>query len=294
MVAGMAILQAGFMKSGNFWLWNVIENALKQAGLPRKSFIKTQPIYKLAKNWKLAFNGQAGIDFISITPERLQYQIVPVFYWPIDDAKKYIKKTTHVWSHSPMRTGCLAKFQMFEKIVYIIRDPRDVAVSYHRFAHNDFHKRFFGTLDKRTAQQDWGVHVLGFLTSQKELGAHIVFYERLLQDWEHEFDRLLQYLEIDLNAKQKRAVRTATEFPAMKKKSALHLAKGQAYGWTRDLTPKEQKDFTFIHDRFIELLQYPMTVAEAEAGKLPQLPTETEVAAAIPNLWALDGLAATI
>ncbi|HEY0192811.1 MAG TPA: hypothetical protein VGC42_16945, partial [Kofleriaceae bacterium] len=122
----MAILQAGFKKSGNFWLWNVIEHILQQAGRPSTSFIKQQPIYQLAKDWKLAFDGQSGIDFVSITPETLQYQIVPVFNWPIDDAQAYLAQTSHVWSHSPMRADCLAKFKIFEKIVYIIRDPRDV------------------------------------------------------------------------------------------------------------------------------------------------------------------------
>ncbi len=290
----MAILQAGFKKSGNFWLWNVIEHILQQAGRPSTSFIKQQPIYQLAKDWKLAFDGQSGIDFVSITPETLQYQIVPVFNWPIDDAQAYLAQTSHVWSHSPMRADCLAKFKIFEKIVYIIRDPRDVAVSYHRFAHNDFHKRFFGTQEKLAPHQDWGIHVLSFLLAQKDLGAHIVFYESLLLNWEHELDRMLAYLELELTAPQKQAVRDATAFAAMKQKSSLHLAKGLAYGWTTDLDEKNQQVFTHIHDRLLELFRYPMTAAAAEAGQLPQLPTDAEIAAAVPNLWLVDRMAATV
>jgi len=275
------------MKSGNFWLWNVIEKVLQEAQLPRTSFIQTQPIYQLAKNWELAFEGQAGMDFVAITPEQLQCQIVPVFYWPIVDEEQYVKATSHVWTHSVMRPESLRRFRLFDKIVYIIRDPRDVAISYHRFSSNAFHQRFYGRREKLTPQQDWGVHVLSFLTTRAELGAHIVFYERLQREWEPELDRLLAYLEIDLTPTQRAAVRAATAFETMKKKSTLHLAKGEAYGWTGVLDDKQQASFTYIHDRFLELLGYPLTKADAEAGKLPTLPTEAQLAAAIPNLWTV-------
>lgn len=282
------------MKSGNFWLWNVIEEIMNQAGRPRKSFIQTQPIYELAKTWELAFDRQAEIDFVSITPERFQYQIVPVFYWPIEDEKAYVDSTTHVWTHSAMRAESLKRFRLFEKIVYIIRDPRDVAVSYHRFSRNAFHQRFYGRQEKLTPQQDWGVHVLSFLTAQQALGAHVVFYERLRQNWVEELDRLLAYLEVELAPSQRNAVHAATTFDALKQRNALHLAKGELYGWTRDLDAKQQENFTYIHDTMLELLEYPLTKADAEAGKLPRLPSEAEIAAAIPNLWTVDRLAATV
>jgi aryl sulfotransferase len=290
----MTILQAGFRKSGNFWLWNIIEHTLKQARLPQKSFVQKQPIYKLAKTWDLAFDAQPGMDFISISPEVNQYQIVPVFYWPIEDMKKYVRQTTHVWTHSAARRDCIDTFKIFDKIVYVMRDPRDVAVSFHRFAHNAFHKRFYGTKDKRSPQQDWGVHVIGFLNAVEELGAHVIFYEHLLLDWDRAYGELLDYLEIELSPKKREAVRKATSFATMKKRSKLHLARGEAYGWVDELSGKEQKDFTYIHDRFLALLGYPMTAAEARKGVLPVLPTREQLAEATPNLWALDAISATI
>jgi len=293
----VAILQAGFKKSGNFWLWMIIEECLKQAGVRRRSYITRQPIYQLAKDWDLAFEGQARIDFVHITPERAQLHIVPVFFWPVDDLDQYIKKTTHVWTHSAMRTDCLAKFKAFPKVVYIIRDPRDVAISYHRFANNKFHKRFFATTASSiVAHQDWGIHVLSFLLSQASLKPHIVFYERLLTDWDRELARLLTYLELDLGSKRRKAVHAATSFEAMQPKNNLHLAKGVAYGWVRELDAKQRTDFTNVHDTLLKLLDYPMTDAEAEAGKMPRVPTEAEVTATadIPNRWTIDRLAATI
>jgi aryl sulfotransferase len=291
----VAILQAGFMKSGNFWLWTIIEECLKQAGVRRRSYIRNQPIYQLAKDWNLAFEGQAGIDFVSIKPDRVQCQIVPVFYWPVEDLGHYVKKTTHVWTHSPMHTESLPRFQAFPKVVYIIRDPRDVAVSYHRFANNKFHKWFFATKAASiVAHQEWGIHILSFLIAQSSLKPHIIFYERLLTEWDQELDRLLAYLELDLGSKKRKAVRAATSFTAMQPKNNLHLAKGLAYGWVRELDAKQRAAFTDVHDTVLKLLEYPMTEAEAEAGKMPRLPTEAEVTAAVPNPWTIDRLAGTI
>jgi aryl sulfotransferase len=291
----VTILQAGFKKSGNFWLWTIIEECLKQAGVQPRSFIQQQPIYQLAKDWDLAFEGQAGIDMLSITAERVQLQILPVFFWPIEDLGEYIKKTTHVWTHSPMTTGALARFQAFPKVVCIIRDPRDVAVSYHRFANNKFHKWFFATkAPSIVAHQEWGVHVLSFLIAQSSLKPHIIFYERLLTEFDQELDRLLAYLELDLGSKKRKAVREATSFEAMQPNNSLHLAKGLAYGWVRELDAKQRAGFTDVHDTLLKLLEYPMTEAEAEAGKMPRVPTEAEVAAAVPNLWTIDRLAARI
>jgi len=289
----VAILQAGFKHSGNVWLWAVIEECLKQAGVDRRSYIRDQPIYELAKDWNLAFEGQAGIDVVSITPEHVQYQIGPVFFWPVDDLDQYVKHTTHVCLQSAMRTECLEKFEAFSKIVYIIRDPRDVAVSYHRFANHKFHQWFFSTKALSiVAHPDWGIHVLSFLLAQTSLKPHIIFYERLLTEWDQELDRLLAYLGLDLGSQQRAAVRAATLFEAKEPNNVL--ARRVAYGWVRELDAKQRTDLTDVHASLLKLLDYPMTVAEAEAGKMPHVPTEAEVVAAIPNLWTVDRWAARL
>jgi aryl sulfotransferase len=86
---GKAILQAGFPKCGNYWLWNIIERSLRRAGIPRRSFVRRQPIYRLARRWKLAFRGQAGMDILRLLPQGKWYTILPVFDWPIDDIGRY-------------------------------------------------------------------------------------------------------------------------------------------------------------------------------------------------------------
>jgi len=105
------------------------------------------------------------------------------------------------------------------KIVYLIRDPRDIALAVQRFCDNDFMKKFAGSYanKQRIADPEWGNKVASFLRRRKELKVHVVFYERLLWQWEPEYSRLLDYLGLHLADCKKQAVRKAASFAEMKK-----------------------------------------------------------------------------
>ncbi|NJO71821.1 MAG: hypothetical protein HC825_09430 [Oscillatoriales cyanobacterium RM1_1_9] len=62
----MAILQAGVPKSGNYWLYKIIASVLHQAGREPKSFIQHHQIQATAQTWRLSFDGQATMDFLTI------------------------------------------------------------------------------------------------------------------------------------------------------------------------------------------------------------------------------------
>lgn len=268
------------MKSGNFWLWTIVEAALKEAGVRRRSYIRKQPIYKVAKDWDLAFEGEGAIDFINITRERQLYVIPPVFLWPIDDFPDYVRQCTHVWTHSDFMAGREQYFRCFDKIVFVVRDPRDISLSVQRFDGNAFRQKFYGTLPNQPPEPalGWDANVAGYLRAREELGIHIVFYERLVDRWDDEFRALLDYLELDLGARQRKAVERRTRVAAMKKTSSKHVQRGEAYAWARDLDPERQRSFTEIHRPTLELLGYPLDTAAASARALPSLPTTSRLA----------------
>jgi aryl sulfotransferase len=276
----MTILQSGFMKSGNFWLWNIIESALTQAGVPKRSYIKHQPIYRVSKNWDLAFEGEGEIDFVNISRERQVYVVPPVFMWPIEDFPAYVEQCTHVWTHSDLMAGREPYFQCFDKIVFIIRDPRDIAASTQRFDGNAFRQMFYGTSPEQPIEPalGWDHNVAGYLRNRDQFGIHVVFYERLIHDWDAELDRLLGYLELDLTRRQKAAVARRTRVAQMQKTSANHVARGQAYGWTRDLDTGRQAAYTEIHHPLLALLGYPLDADAAGADALPALPGDQQLA----------------
>ncbi|MGB8475141.1 MAG: sulfotransferase domain-containing protein [Candidatus Acidiferrum sp.] len=273
-----SILQAGFPKSGNFWLWNIIESSLRQAGIPNRSYVRKRPIYRLAKHWKLAFKGQAGMDFLRILPEGQWYTILPVFYWPIPDLKAYVRASSHVWTHDPIFNETVSTFRLFSKIVYLIRDPRDIALAAQRFYGNDFMRKFAGSYgnNQRIPDREWGNNVASFLRRQKELRVHIVFYERLLWQWESEYDRLLDYLDLRLTDRKKEAVRRVASFAEMKKGSPLHLNRGKAYTWVGQMDLSEQEKFSRFFAPFLEFLGYPRRASQAASHPIPKLPSPGE------------------
>jgi aryl sulfotransferase len=145
-----------------------------------------------------------------------------------------------------------------------------------RFDGNTFRQMFYGTQPDQPAEPalGWDHNVEGYLRARKQFRIHVVFYERLVHDWDAELDRLLAYLGLELGPRQKQAVAQRTRLQEMKKKSALHVAKGQAYGWTHDLDARRQEEYTAIHKALLELLGYPMTAADAAALPLPALPSQ--------------------
>jgi hypothetical protein len=76
-----------------------------------------------------------------------------------------------------------------------------------------------------------------------------------------------------LDPQQKQCVARRTQFQEMNKKSALHVAQGQAYAWTRDIDAERQAVFTGIHRALLELLGYPLEASQAAAPLLPALPS---------------------
>src|SRR5690625_7507293 len=66
---------------------------------------------------------------IDITDLQTSYRISSIFRMPIDSMKDYVSKTGHVWTHSPICKTSNEVLRYFDKKIYIIRDPRDRALS---------------------------------------------------------------------------------------------------------------------------------------------------------------------
>ena len=77
----MLVLQVGRAKSGNYWLWKMLQLVFEQAGIEKKTFIKKHPIYcKEACNWEqLSHSDQVDIDVIDIEHNRCYFRIASKF-----------------------------------------------------------------------------------------------------------------------------------------------------------------------------------------------------------------------
>ena len=124
----MRILQAGRAKSGNFWLYTIIKTIVTKAGHDWSGYVQTQPIYEIARHWELSYRDQAAIDVLDIERYRCYYRISSIFRMPIDDIDEYLSKCTLVWTHSSFCEQSAEVLPKFDKVVYVVRDPRDAAI----------------------------------------------------------------------------------------------------------------------------------------------------------------------
>ena len=264
----MNILQAGVPKSGNYWLYSIIRNILQEAGEEHHSYIQQHPVQAQADKWQLSFAGQAQMDFLSIERGKCYCRISEVFREKIDDIDSYINQCSQVWTHSPIDTAALEILAKFDKIVYIIRDPRDVAISYSKFAFTE-HKLKNGSPHYESDPQSylenrleamtrrWVQHVGSYLKYQTELNIHAIFYECWLHDFDHELVKLLDYLEIELSENAIANIKHNVAFKTMKQQSPKHLRSGSSGQWQEKLSDGQKQRVDKIAGSMLELLSYP-------------------------------------
>lgn len=264
----MSVLQCGAPKCGNFWLYKIIQQILTRDGRNTTSFIEQQPIYDLARKWDLNFPEQARIDVLEVTDLQYSYRISSIFRMPIEDIRSYVSSSPHTWTHSPVckRTGQL--LPLYDKKIYIVRDPRDRIISAAKYFCSDYMLKYFPQEEKDPARflekhfddlmYEWVWHVLDYLRLSTRYNIHIAFFEGFLMNFQEELAKLLQYLKIDLSPADREALEEAVSFKTLKKKNPDHLKKGRS-GYWRDVLTDEQADrAAAIAGPLVSLLGYPM------------------------------------
>ena len=237
-------------------------------GSTRGGYFRKQPIYRIARNWPLSFPEQASIDFIDVTPEGFYYQVLPVLRFPIEDLGKYVRATSHVWSHSyyiPQSTVKLAR--KFDAVIYMIRDPRDVVLSMVDFDFTPFRKRFYGTGKESKAAlkmsyaplvaEQWPAHVSPYLYHRRKLNLHLMFYEDLVHSLDEEIRRLLKYLGLTIDDAAIEKLKGRVRLSNMRGRSPGHVSKGIIGRWRRELPKDLQTMFDQRCGPLLRALDYP-------------------------------------
>ena len=264
----MKIIQIGMGKSGNLWFYRIIHELLKLGKDPIQSFIQNQPIYQIAKTWELSFPDQAGIDFLTIENQHIYYRISTIFKMPILDLDAYVNQTSHVWLQSMPCQKTEEVLVKFDKIIYIIRDPRDTAISMGHYALTDYQKKFFkpshtsenNYLSSNLHHQvmQWVRHTRGYLSLSKKLNIHVVFYERFLDDFENECQALSQFLGIDTTDFQMKEIKDACSLKKMSKDNPNHVRKGHLYQWKHIFNKKQKILSNYLGGPYLKIMHYPL------------------------------------
>jgi aryl sulfotransferase len=257
----------GYPKSGNFWLYQILEEIMKRSGNWEPSFIQQHPIQDLAQSWELNYPTQSEIDMIDITDLQVVYRISSIFRMPITDLSEYLQNTNHVWTHSPICSKSGEIFNLFDKKIYIIRDPRDVIISASRYYCSPYMIKYFPQEEKDPEKflkknlqrllHEWVWHVWDHLRLRKKYDLHISFFEGFKLDFQRELSLLLKYLEIQLSAEEKLAIEQAVSFQEMKKENPRHLKKGKSGYWMQQLSGDQIEQADRIAGPLMEYLGYP-------------------------------------
>ena len=268
----MNILQIGMGKSGNLWLYQIIQNILRESGQTFKNFIQTQPIYEVAKTWGLSFKDQAGVDCITIEPNGVYYRISSIFRMPIERMSVYAEACSHVWLQSMPCIKTEETLSHFNKIIYIIRDPRDAAISNSKYTFTPYRQKYaphtFKTPEMALEHQlphdmiQWVKHVGGYLLLKEKLNIHLICYENLLHSFEKEFERLLQYLHLSLSIEQRLKIADSVNFENMKNRDPNHVRKGQFSQWKNTFTDSQIKTSQNIAGKMFEKLGYTQDIPD--------------------------------
>jgi aryl sulfotransferase len=262
----MNVLQIGAPRSGNFWVWRILQEIIERAGLSNDSVVRTHPVHDLAQSVELSHDRQADIDMLDITAARRVWRVSSLWRRPVDDLAEYTDQADHVWTHSKYCPASPEVFEQFDRIVYICRDPRDRALSSARFAFTPYMRRFYPHgesdpeewLDHRFEihVRDWMWHVFDHLRYRRHFGIHFIFYEQLLHAFETTLDQLLDYLEVDLASRQRRAIRRAVTFQNMKQRNPEHVRQGRSERWRRRLSAERIRRSVEIAGPLLELFGY--------------------------------------
>jgi aryl sulfotransferase len=263
----MKILQIGYPESGNYWLYRILTEIKSAAGIKQESFIKNDPIHPLAKKWDLSYKGQIDIDMIDILNQGCFYKISSRYRNKIMDFKEYIEKTNHVWTHSNYCKTSKEVFNHFDRIIYLVRDPRDVALSTAKFAFTPYMQKYYPTWhndDKEYLKKEfpnicktWAQHVVEHLESDANI--HYVFYERLLYDFDNELHSLLEHLLIKLSDEQKKELKKKVSLAMMKKANPGYVYKASLYGWKFHLNGWQKLECLQTIKPLLQYLNYPLS-----------------------------------
>lgn len=139
----------------------------------------------------------------------------------------------------------------YKKVIYIVRDPRDVAVSYYHFC---IKKRKYGIGDgypidryvtrfvagELSSYGSWGVNVASWLaTRQNTVGFLLIHYEDMLDQTERELAKIASFLGLDPTLD-----RLATAIERSSVDRMRQLESEQADVWVN--TKESRKDIPFV------------------------------------------------
>jgi hypothetical protein len=266
---------ASYPKSGNTWFRVLLANFLEGGDRP-------QDINDLDLPFQVASHRRLIDDLSLLDSELFRHDEVETLRAMVHDAfaaerssAMFVK--THD-AYTRLNDGTPLLGRRGRAAVCLVRDPRDVAVSY--AFHCDFsiaesiavlgdpNHILTGYRHAQTPQRllDWSGHVVSWL-DQVDIPTHLIRYEDLLADTPGEFGRALAFLGIDADADAVARAARHADFAELQRQeksadfveragSAMFFREGRSGAWRDHLTIDELRAIEDAHGATMARLGY--------------------------------------
>ncbi len=268
------LLVLGYPKCGNVWLRGLLSDLLKAGGIGFRQVMTDHPMAPVLESMDLGIKDQARQDQIRFEPLRAYQDIPGVFSWAIPDIHAYAAATSMAHSHSLWRPETDGLIRAFSHRVLIVRDPRDVAVSWARWMFTPFNRLHRPTrhmtpeallaADLPLRVTEWAVHQRSWLMeTAADLSTHVVFYEHLMDDAPRELARIARYLGLEVEEKLLAEVAARHALGEMKRKQPHHVFRGGWGGWLEHLDDRQIHMAQRQCGAVMKILGYPLNRADS-------------------------------
>ena len=158
---------------------------------------------------ELTSSGQRYTDVIDIDRGRFFWRVGSAIREEITSLSDHVHSCSHLWTHSVWDKSAVQLVNLVDKVVYVVRDPRDIAISMSHFAFTPYFKSHYphgetsqsAYLNKvaDTTALAWRDHVAGWTTQVPNEKLIVVFYERMRSNPEQEIASLCSKLGYHLD-----------------------------------------------------------------------------------------------
>ncbi|HLO78661.1 MAG TPA: sulfotransferase domain-containing protein [Magnetospirillum sp.] len=275
------VLLASYPKSGNTWMRAFVES-LRQGGQPIQIATLRTGIPNIA--WRGWFGELMGVEASDLEPgeiarARPDYHRRLCRFMPGWAAFK-----VHDCQHRVEPDGeWLFPADSVAAVVYVVRDPRDVAVSLSHHIGRPIDEAIRRMADHHwTASLDgegpasqfpqfrssWSGHVESWLDAQRYLRLHLIRYEDMIANPQAAFGAVAAFLGLDTSPAAVAAAVAATTFDSLRAQEEAHgfcerpssmeffFRSGKAGGWQDRLSPEQAERIVTRHGAVMRRLGY--------------------------------------
>jgi len=241
------ILSVGMPRAGSGWYYNLTHDLMVAAGF--------QDGREIRKRYHLeSILSEVNCNVGALTPHRLFLVLVPVSL-----GKIFVIKT-----HAGLTR--LASFFIQREVIkplYIYRDPRDALLSAFEYGEGSRKKSKTSAFSQLTTIEDAIAFMYDYVEISKTwLACHEALhtrYEDLLQDYDNEVNRVVQYLNLDVENVLRRGVIENYRPGGVKSgQRGTHLVKGKIGRYKDKLTLEQQSLCLQVFQPYLEEMGYTL------------------------------------